>query len=146
MTYVQKLDLDMYLLLGKGERMHKGRGRESILADLFEAIIGAIFLDGGIEAARNFLFGNFSTEIEDFLEQPLRNSKALLQEYSQKKYQQPPIYQILEEMGPDHSKTFCIAVFINGKEFGRGSGVSKKEAQQAAAETALKYIDPSTSS
>ena len=146
MTYVQKLDLDMYLLLGKGERMHKGRGRESILADLFDAIIGAIFLDGGIEAARNFLFGNFSTEIEDFLEQPLRNSKALLQEYSQKKYQQPPIYQILEEMGPDHSKTFCIAVFINGKEFGRGSGVSKKEAQQAAAETALKYIDPSTSS
>lgn len=141
MAYIQKLDLDMYLLLGKGERMHQGRGRESILADLFEAIIAAIYLDGGIEAARHFLFNNFAAEIEALLEHPFRNSKALLQEYSQKKYHQPPLYQVLEETGPDHNKIFSVSVSINGKEFGKGGGISKKEAQQAAALAALEYIE-----
>lgn len=139
-SFVQKLELSKHLLLGKGERMNDGRGRESILADLFEAIIGAIYLDGGIEAARNFLFTNFSSEIEAILQTPLSNWKALLQDYSQKKYQQPPVYTVLEETGPDHSKKFVIAVLIGGKEYGRGSGASKKEAQQEAAANALNKI------
>jgi ribonuclease-3 len=121
--------------------MNDGRGRESILADLFEAIIGAIYLDGGIEAAKNFLFGNFSSEIEGILKKPLRNWKALLQDYCQKKYQQPPTYQVLEAVGPDHSKTFSIVVLINNQELGRGTGASKKEAQQAAASDALTHFD-----
>lgn len=140
-TYIQKMDLGNYLLLGKGEKMNDGRGRESILADLFEAVIGAIYLDGGIEAAKKFLFNNFSPEIESTLATPLSNWKALLQDYCQKKYQQPPSYRVLEESGPDHNKKFIIAVMIADKEFGRGMGASKKEAQQSAAAQALETLN-----
>lgn len=141
MTFVQKLDVSKYLLLGKGERMNDGRGRESILADFFEALVGAIYLDGGLESVRVFLFKNFAVEIEKILATPLRNWKADLQEYAQSKFQVPPIYQVLEEVGPDHSKTFKIAVLINGNEMGRGQGSSKKEAQQAAAQDALLHLN-----
>lgn len=135
--YVQKLNLEKHLLLGKGERMNDGRGRESILADLFEAVIGAIYLDGGIEAAQRFLFQNFSEEFQAIIKKPLRNWKALLQDHCQKKFQQAPFYQVLEESGPDHSKTFKISVLIGNKELGHGEGASKKEAQQAAAADAI---------
>lgn len=141
MAFVQKLGISQYLLLGKGERMNDGRGRESIQADFFEALIGAIYLDGGIEAARHFLFKNFSAEIKYILNTPVKNWKAVLQEYAQRKYQHPPVYEILEAIGPDHSKIFTIAVLINGEEMGRGSGASKKEAQQAAAEAALSRLN-----
>ncbi|CUI17648.1 ribonuclease III [Candidatus Protochlamydia naegleriophila] len=136
-NYIQALNIGNYLLLGKGERMNDGRGRESILADLFEAIIGAIYLDGGIEAARHFLFKNFTKQIEMILATPLRNWKAILQDYCQKKYQQTPLYNVLQESGPDHSKVFQISVLIQQQELGRGMGASKKEAQQAAAADAL---------
>ncbi len=132
-NYLQQLDVASYILLGKGERMNDGRGRDSILADLFEAIIGAIYLDGGIEAVKHFLFKNFLPRFEEILKTPLRNWKALLQDYCQKKFQQTPIYQVLSETGPDHSKIFEIIVIVNKEEFGRGRGASKKEAQQAAA-------------
>jgi ribonuclease III len=138
--YVQKLDLGKNILLGKGERMNDGRGRESILADLFEAIIGAIYIDGGLESAKDFLFNNFSEEIEGILKTPMHNWKALLQDYCQKKYQQPPVYQVVNESGPDHSKMFKISVLINGIEVGFGEGSSKKEAQQAAAADALSKL------
>lgn len=136
-NYVQKLGVSSYILLGKGERMNDGRGRESILADLFETIIGAIYLDGGIEAAKTFLFENFSEQFKEILRTPLRNWKAILQDYCQKKFQQTPVYQVLEESGPDHSKVFQISVMVNHQELGRGVGPSKKEAQQSAAEDAL---------
>lgn len=136
-NYVQKYDLGEYLLLGKGEKMNDGRGRESILADLFEAIIGAIYLDGGLEAAKRFLFKNFSPEIDAILKTPLRNFKAQLQDYCQKKFQQTPFYKVLSEEGPDHSKVFKICVLINDEEKGYGQGASKKEAQQASAADAL---------
>lgn len=136
-NYMQTLNVASYILLGKGERMNDGRGRESILADLFEAIIGAIYLDGGIEAAKFFLFHHFGSQIENTLKTPLRNWKALLQDYCQKKYQQTPNYAVIQTSGPDHSKTFEISVSINQQELGRGRGASKKEAQQAAAAKAL---------
>jgi len=139
-NYVQELGIEEYILLGKGEQMNDGRGRESILADLFEAVVGAIFLDGGLEAAKRFLFQNFSGRINETMKCPDHNWKALLQDYSQKNFQQPPHYQVIEESGPDHSKTFVIAVKINQEEFGRGTGSSKKEAQQAAAEEAMKKL------
>lgn len=135
--FVQSLDVSKYLLLGKGEKRNDGRGRDSILADFFEAIIGAIYLDGGLEAAKSFLFNNFSKQIDEILKTPLRNWKALLQDYCQKKFQQPPCYQVIHESGPDHSKTFEIGVYIQKEELGRGCGASKKEAQQAAAADAL---------
>jgi len=140
MAFVQKLDVEQYLLLGKGERMNDGRGRESILADLFEAIIGAIYLDGGLEAARCFTFNNFAPEIGKILKTPVRNWKAQLQDYCQKKYRQTPFYKVISESGPDHSKTFRISVIINHEEMGYGEGLSKKEAQQAAAQEALEKI------
>lgn len=139
-AYIQKLDVEAYLLLGKGERMNDGRGRESILADLFEAIIGAIYLDGGLEAARRFLFKNFSKDIEEILKTPIRNWKAQLQDFAQKKYQQPPVYKVINESGPDHSKIFQVSVFIHDQEVGKGEGASKKEAQQAAAADALQRV------
>lgn len=135
--YVQKLHLEKHILLGKGERMNDGRGRETICADLFEAIFGAIYIDGGLEAARAFLFNNFSEEINAILKTPLRNWKAVLQDYCQKNFQKAPSYTVLEEVGPDHSKTFTISVSINEQELGRGTGSSKKEAQQAAAGDAV---------
>lgn len=139
--YVQKLDLEKYLLLGKGEQMNDGRGRDSILADLFESLIGAIYLDGGMDAARLFLFKNFSKEIEEILKTPVCNWKAQLQDYCQKKYHHPPVYKVVSESGPDHQKTFSISVIINNEEVGHGEGPSKKEAQQAAAQDAFTKIE-----
>lgn len=141
-NYIHKLDVEPYILLGKGERMNDGRGRDSILADLFEALIGAIYLDGGIDKAREFLFRNFSQEINQILERPLSNWKAVLQDYCQKKYQQPPTYKVISEEGPDHSKIFKISVLINDRPMGFGEGSSKKEAQQAAASDALSRVNP----
>ncbi|CCB90626.1 Ribonuclease 3 [Waddlia chondrophila 2032/99] len=139
--YVQKLDLEQYLLLGKGEQMNDGRGRDSILADLFESLIGAIYLDGGMDAARLFLFKNFSKEIEEILKTPICNWKAQLQDYCQKKYRHPPLYKVVSESGPDHQKIFTISVLINNQEVGHGEGPSKKEAQQAAAKDAFSRIE-----
>lgn len=143
MNYVQTLKISRFLLLGKGERMNDGRGRESILADLFEAIIGAIFLDGGTKAAHDFLFGKLKESIDAILKMPIQNWKAILQDFCQKKYQQPPEYKLISEVGPDHSKQFEISVEMNGQLAGCGRGASKKEAQQAAAKDALDNLPPS---
>ncbi len=139
-SYIQKLDLEKYLLLGRGERMNDGRGRESILSDLFEAIIGAIFLDGGFGAAQKFFFGHFNEEIDSIIQAPLRNPKAVLQDFCQKNFQKTPHYKVLEETGPDHSKIFKIVVVLHEKELAYGEGPSKKEAQQAAAKNALALL------
>ncbi|MDR3624190.1 MAG: ribonuclease III [Chlamydiales bacterium] len=138
--FINQLNVESFLLLGKGERMNDGRGRESILADLFEALIGAIYLDGGIGAASKFLFGHFQNEMDRILTMPLRNWKAELQDYSQKKFQQTPVYRVVSETGPDHSKVFHVSVHINEEEVGSGTGASKKEAQQEAASDALHKI------
>jgi ribonuclease-3 len=140
--YTHQLDIEKYILLGKGERLSGGRGRDTILADLFEAVIGAIYIDGGLDAARKFLFKNFSKDIEKILKTPISNYKAVLQDYSQKKHQKAPVYTIISEAGPDHSKTFIIAVSINEEEVGRGEGSSKKEAQQVAAQNAVERLIP----
>lgn len=140
MNFVIKLDVHRYLLLGRGEKLNDGRGRESILGDLFEAIMGAIYLDGGIEAARKFLFDHFTNEIHAIIDKPLSNWKAIFQDFCQKSYQQPPKYTVQSEIGPDHSKIFKIVVEVNGQEQGVGQGGSKKEAQQDAAHDALKRL------
>jgi len=139
--YTKKLGIEGFLMLGKGEAANVGRGRERLLADLFEAIIGAMYLDGGWQASEVFFFRHFSDEVEQAMAEPLRNWKAELQNYGQKKTQRPPEYQIIEEVGPPHSKTFVIAAVIDGVEIGRGEGASKKLAEQAAAEDALRHIE-----
>lgn len=139
-SYVQTLKIEDYILLGKGEKMNDGRGRASILSDLFEALIAAIYLDGGFKAAKTFLFENFGDTMDKILQEPLQNCKALLQDFTQKNYQQTPRYEVLYETGPDHSKTFEVCVFVNDEVLGNGSGPSKKQAQQDAAEDALKNL------
>lgn len=139
--YIRQLGLEEFLMLGKGESSNVGRGRERLLADLFEAVIGAIYLDGGLEKAEEFFLAHFLKEIESVVDQPMRNWKAELQDYAQKKTQKPPEYRIVEEAGPPHSKTFVISVVIEDVELGQGEGHSKKEAEQAAAEDALRHIE-----
>lgn len=136
--YLQKLTLEMYLLLGKGEQKNfASAANSSIAADLFEALIGAIYIDGGIEPVKVFLFSHFEEEIQEILDHPIRNWKAELQDYTQKKYQKIPLYKVIEEDGPDHDKIFQISVFVDDMKLGSGYGSSKKSAQQAAASEAL---------
>lgn len=140
-AFLQRLNLEEFVLLGKGEIMNRGRGRERILADLFEALVGAIFLDGGLSAAKEFLLGHFNQDLIEASMRPQRNWKAELQDYSQKKYQKLPAYQILDQLGPDHSKRFIVSAMVGDCEVGRGEGSSKKEAEQAAAENALSRLE-----
>lgn len=139
--YLQKLSLAEYILLGRGERLGEGKAKASILADVFEALIGACYIDGGMAAAKALLLGNFDAEIETAIGNPSRNYKAELQDYSQKKWQKAPVYQIIQEAGPDHAKVFHVMVSINDKEAGIGIGASKKEAEQRAALEALSKIN-----
>ncbi len=141
--FLLKLGLAPFVLLGRGERMNEGRGRETILADLFEALLGAIYLDGGIAEVKRLFWMHFEKEIQAILEHPARNWKAELQDYSQKKYQKPPVYTVISETGPDHSKIFLVAAFLDNQEMGRGSGSSKKEAEQAAAQDAIDKLGKS---
>lgn len=139
--YLLQLGVESYLLLGKGERYNDGRGRESILADLFEAIVGAIYLDGGFEAAQKFILGHFSRKMDEIIQEPASNWKAILQDHCQRVFQEHPDYVVLSETGPDHNKTFIMSVQIQRKELGQGSGSSKKIAQQAAAQDAVRRLN-----
>lgn len=138
--FATKLSLEHYLLLGKGEWRSSERGRRSILADLFEAVVAAIFLDGGFEAARVFVMKHFHGELEGHVRAPKTNWKAELQDYCQKKFQETPVYEVLQESGPDHSKQFDVAVMIQGKSIGTGMGSSKKQAESQAAREALEWL------
>jgi ribonuclease-3 len=141
--YMQQLNLQEFILVGRGEKMQSGKGRQTILADVFEAILGALYLDAGLETTRHVFFFHFQTKIADMSLQPKANFKALLQEYVQKTSHVVPKYHVLEESGPDHKREFLIAVFINEKELGRGRGTTKKEAEQQAAMSAIITICPS---
>lgn len=138
--YLENLELENFLLLGRGEAMNEGKGRSTILADLFEAVMGALYLDGGVEVARQFFFNHFESEVLGIIAEPHRNWKAELQDFCQKNYQKPPNYEVLKEEGPDHLKTFYVAVKLDEKELGSGEGTSKKEAEQKAAEVAVKNL------
>ena len=138
--FAEKLGLLEYLMLGKGERRNGSRGRGSIMADLFEALMGAIYLDGGLEASSHFFFTHFSEELDSLIREPQGNWKAELQDYCQKNYQEMPLYKVASESGPDHSKRFEVTVIVQGGEKGKGQGSSKKEAQQNAAKQALEKL------
>jgi ribonuclease-3 len=135
--YLQKLGLGSHILLGKGETMTEGRAKPSILADVFEAILGAMYLDGGLGVTKSFLLFHFEAEFEAAIGTPPRNYKAELQDISQKLYQKIPVYKVVDQTGPDHAKIFHVMVFLNEKEAGIGIGASKKEAEQRAAFDAL---------
>lgn len=139
-TFLQKLSVSDHLQLGRGEKINTGKGRETILADLFEALIGAIYLDSGYEGAREFFLLHFKGEVDHIIQNPARNWKADLQDYTQKLYQQAPVYEVLEESGPAHQRFFRVSVSIFDKLLGEGVGGSKKEAQASAAKAALEQL------
>jgi len=133
----EALGLGEYLLLGKGEEMTGGRDRDSIISDVFEAIIGAIYLDGGFEPARKFVNRFVLTDMEKKIE--FTDSKTILQELVQEKGDLLH-YELLEERGPAHDREYLVRALINGEERSRGCGRTKKSAEQSAAYEILKEI------
>ncbi|MGN0650184.1 MAG: ribonuclease III [Oscillospiraceae bacterium] len=137
-SFSKRIDLGRYILLGKGEEMTGGRERRSILADAFEALIAAIFLDGGMDEAQKFIM-RFVPSIEALRSGKVKlgDYKTILQEIIQQNPEEHIAYEISEEEGEAHRKTFHASVMLNGQSIGRGSGASKKEAEQAAAKEAI---------
>ena len=141
----ERLGLGAYLRLGKGEEANGGRGRESNLADAFEALMGAVYLDGGITAASEVTMRVMEVDLQEALEgDDTSNPKGRLQEVLQALRRESPSYRILAEEGPDHLKQFKAEVIWCGKSLGEGPGSSKKNAETAAAQDALegeKWVD-----
>jgi len=133
----EELGLGAHLLLGVGEETTGGRARHSLLANAVEALIGAVYLDGGYEPAAKFVRAWCSRKHGSLLE---TDHKSRLQELLQKRHKSPPVYELASAEGPDHDKTFKILVRLADKELGRGAGKNKKEAEQAAALDALSRI------
>ena len=134
----KKINLGDYLLLGKGEQISGGKNKPSILADAFEALVGAVFRDGRLDAASNIFLPLFIEEIEKTAKSwSFRDFKSDLQEYTQNKLVCIPSYKVVKETGPDHAKEFEVVVMIKNKIQGKGLGKSKKEAEQAAAKIAI---------
>ena len=134
----RQFGLPEYLLLGRGEDMTGGRMRDSIVSDATEALLGAIYLDGGFERAREFVLKFILNDIER--KQLFYDSKTILQELVQEDGKQPVEYVLTGESGPDHNKQFEVEVRINGSLAGNGAGHTKKAAEQAAAYQALRKI------
>jgi len=133
-----ELDLGAFLMMGRGEEASGGRERASTLADAFESVVGAIYLDGGFEAARLFILKQMGHVFIKLAEQPEEiNPKGILQEMLQSISPNAPRYEVLSQTGPEHSKLFVCRVIWDDRELGRGKGLSKKEAQVAAAQVAL---------
>lgn len=131
----REFGLDKFLLLGKGEEVTGGRERDSVVSDAFEALIGAVYLDGGLEAAKNLIIRFIMTDLEN--KKLFYDSKTILQEIIQKEYKESLKYILIEESGPDHNKTFTTAAILAGREIGRGSGRTKKASEQKAAYEAI---------
>lgn len=134
----QKLNLGSYLKLGKGEEAGGGRQRASILADATESVFAAVYLDGGLEAARALIHRVLlDKERETDVEERRRDYKTELQELVQRRSNQTLQYELVSASGPDHAKVFTSRVLLNGQPIGKGQGHSKKEAEQAAAHAGL---------
>lgn len=127
----QEIDLGGFLLLGKGEDATGGRGRDSVVSDAMEALIGAIYLDGGFANAKEFIHRFILNDIEH--KQLFYDSKTILQEMVQSRQEAPLSYEIIREEGPDHNKSFEVCAKIGDEEVGRGAGRTKKAAEQVAA-------------
>lgn len=138
----RNINLGDFLKLGKGEEITGGRHRESILADAFEAVIGAVFLDGGFQEAEKFILYNMKQDILNMRNNfKLNDCKTYLQELIQKTSKEPIEYTIIDEIGPAHEKSFVVQVMHSNKVLGKGFGRSKKEAEQNAALNAINKIE-----
>jgi len=137
-AWARELDLGAHIWLGRGEEQRGGRNRDSLLASCFEAVIGAIYLDQGLEAAKAFIVEHLIKPHQKLLATAqVTDHKSLLQEKWQKSHQLTPHYRIVNTFGPDHNKQFTIRVYLKGELQGEGKGKSKQAAQQQAAKAAL---------
>ena len=138
--FAKMIDLGRVIKLSRGERHGGGADRPSILSDAFEALIAAIFLDGGYESARDFIMNFIPDEIKNIHKKPIKDYKTTLQEIVQKNPGERLEYRLIGESGPDHDKHFVSEVLLNSNSIGRGGGKSKKEAEQQAAREALELM------
>lgn len=140
----RRMSLGQFLLLGKGEERTNGREKNSLLADVLEALIAAVYIDGGLMAARAFAHEALGQEYvelrEGFVGEGTRDYKTQYQEWCQKRFDMLPRYVTVRESGPDHQKTFEVELMVNADVMGRGVGRTKKEAEQMAAKQALDYV------
>ncbi len=138
----KKIHLGDHLLMGRGEENSGGRERPSILADGLEAVIGALYLDAGLKASRQFIMRLLRDEIQKSEELgQSRDPKTALQEYVQRKYRERPVYEVVEERGPDHDKEFTVKLLIRGREIVTADGPSKRKAEMNAARASLRIIE-----
>ncbi len=131
------LRLGEHLFLGAGEQLSGGKERQSILANAMEAVLGAVYLDGGLPPAQRVITHWLASQVPEDMD---ADYKSGLQEQIQKRHKQPPGYELLQEEGPEHNKLFTVRVYIGKKTLGLGTGKNKKEAHQAAAKNALEYL------
>ena len=137
-----EIDMDDYLLLSRGERKGTQKARQYILANAFEAVIGALYLDQGYEAADAFINRYIISKLEEVQAKGLHiDAKSKFQELAQEKFRITPSYAVLQEMGADHEKHFIVGVYLNKKKMGEGKGMSKQAAQQEAAIKALAALE-----
>ncbi len=139
-TYAKQIRLGEFIRLSKGERNSGGADRPSILSDAFEAVIAAIYLDGGIEQARKFILRFVIPDIKSAKPVKFKDYKTVLQEIIQKNPEERISYVLVKESGPDHDKHFVVEVHLNSNVIGKGGGRSKKEAEQEAARVALELM------
>jgi len=134
----RRLGLGELLRLGRGEEAAGGRTRPSLLADAFEAVVGAVYLEGGLPAAQRFILAQLGATVAASAQAGANtNFKSMLQEFVQGQGRAAPVYRLLAERGPDHAKEYEVAALVDGREVGRGSGRRKQEAEQEAARHAL---------
>ncbi|MBT5015894.1 ribonuclease III [Candidatus Peregrinibacteria bacterium] len=137
----KELDLGSYLILSHGEEKSGGRSKNYILANTFEALLGAIYLEHGYEVSHQFLDKFLLIYLDEILEKGLHiDAKSYFQEIVQEKEDITPVYKLIEEQGPDHSKEFVMAAYIGERKIAEGQGSSKQNAEQSAAENALKAL------
>lgn len=138
--FSRELNLGQYLKLGKGEEKNGGRERDSILADAFEAVLAAIYLDGGMEPARRHVMNFVLRELKHTDEEVFKDYKTALQEIIPRNPEESVTYTLAGTSGPDHDKSFEVEVLLNSNVIGRGTGKNKKQAEQAAAKEALRLM------
>ena len=138
-SVASKIEMDDYLLLSKGESKDKGKARQYILANTFEALIGAIYMDQGYETADKFITKTLLPYTNEIVSKKLwRDAKSLVQEKAQEFVNVTPMYKVLSETGPDHDKHFVVGIYFGSNLIADGKGKAKQEAEQKAAENALK--------
>lgn len=139
-SFSRQLGVGEYMLLGKGEIINGGRERPSILADAFEAILAALYLDAGMETAREYVLRFVVDELSHTEDEVFKDYKTTLQEVIQRNREEQLAYILVDETGPDHNKSFTIEVHLNSNVIGTGTGKSKKQAEQMAAKQALQLM------